>query len=521
MKKINCLLSVAVLSVLSVLSVGPVQGADMTGKLGMALHGGIYKLGLTDHSDIWTVGRAASVGMKYWLSSKFVIGLEGQAMQTYLADLNTASKQEKGAGFTFDNVPDGPRQRSYIIGAVAEYHFMPEKNWTPYIFGGPGIYIWQWADKNWKTLSSQDPALAGTGIPPTDKAGNWYNLKDQELYFMGGVGIEFFPAEWLSLELGGKARYLSHLLTNFKDDQDIVGKNPGQLDLPQAIGEVYAGLTFYFGGKVKDQDQDGVPDKKDKCPDTPVGCQVDATGCPIDSDGDGVCDGIDQCPNTPKGCKVDAKGCPTDSDGDGICDGIDQCPNTPKGCKVDAKGCPTDSDGDGICDVIDQCPNTPKGCEVDAKGCPTDSDGDGVCNGVDRCPDTPSGVKVDNVGCPISEFIPEPEKPVVLHGVHFEFNKSILTADSKTILNAVATSLIARPDVKVEIAGHTDWIGSDAYNLKLSNARADAVMQYLISKGVKADNLTAMGYGETQPIADNNTDEGRTKNRRVELRRIQ
>ena len=249
MKKINCLLSVAVLSVLSVLSVGPVQGADMTGKLGMALHGGTYKLGLTDHSDIWTVGGAASVGMKYGLSSKFVIGLEGQTMQTYLADLNTASKQEKGAGFTFDNVPDGPRQRSYIIGAVAEYHFMPEKNWTPYIFGGPGIYIWKWADKNWKTLSSQDPALAGTYIPPTDKAGNWYNLKDQELYFMGGVGIEFFPAEWLSLELGGKARYLTHLLTNFKDDQDIVGKNPGQLDLPKAIGEVYAGLTFYFGGK--------------------------------------------------------------------------------------------------------------------------------------------------------------------------------------------------------------------------------------------------------------------------------
>jgi OOP family OmpA-OmpF porin len=321
--------------------------------------------------------------------------------------------------------------------------------------------------------------------------------------------------------LGGKARYLTHLLTNFKDDQDIVGKNPGQLDLPQAIGEVYAGLTFYFGGKVKDQDQDGVPDKMDKCPNTPFSCQVDATGCPIDSDGDGICDGIDQCPNTPKGCEVDVKGCPKDLDGDGICDGIDQCPNTPKGCEVDAKGCPKDLDGDGICDGIDQCPNTSKGCEVDAKGCPIDSDGDGVCNGVDHCPDTPSGVKVDYVGCQIYEFIPEPEKPVVLHGVHFEFNKSILTADSKTILNAVATSLIARPDVKVEIAGHTDWIGSDAYNLKLSNERADAVMQYLISKGVKADNLTAMGYGETQPIADNNTDEGRAKNRRVELRRIE
>jgi OOP family OmpA-OmpF porin len=87
-------------------------------------------------------------------------------------------------------------------------------------------------------------------------------------------------------------------------------------------------------------------------------------------------------------------------------------------------------------------------------------------------------------------------------------------------LDQVATSLIERPDVKVEIGGHTDSQGSEAYNLKLSNARADAVMQYLISKGVKADNLTAKGYGETMPIADNATDEGRTKNRRVELKRV-
>ncbi|HEX9912596.1 MAG TPA: OmpA family protein, partial [candidate division Zixibacteria bacterium] len=160
-------------------------------------------------------------------------------------------------------------------------------------------------------------------------------------------------------------------------------------------------------------------------------------------------------------------------------------------------------------------------CKVDANGCPLDSDKDGVCDGLDKCADTPAGKKVDATGCPISEFIPEPEKPVVLHGVNFEFNKSLLTASSKIILDQVASSLIDRPDVKVEIGGHTDSKGSDAYNLKLSNTRADAVMQYLISKGVKADNLTAKGYGETVPIADNNTEEGRAENRRVELKRIQ
>ncbi|MCJ7459903.1 MAG: OmpA family protein [candidate division Zixibacteria bacterium] len=172
-------------------------------------------------------------------------------------------------------------------------------------------------------------------------------------------------------------------------------------------------------------------------------------------------------------------------------------------------------------DYKDKCADTPKVCKVDANGCPLDSDKDGVCDGQDKCADTPAGKKVDATGCPISEFIPEPEKPVILHGVNFEFNKSLLTSGSKTILDQVASSLIDRPDVKVEIAGHTDSKGSDAYNLKLSNARADAVMQYLISKGVKADNLTAKGYGETQPIADNKTDEGRAENRRVELRRMQ
>jgi OmpA-OmpF porin, OOP family len=140
---------------------------------------------------------------------------------------------------------------------------------------------------------------------------------------------------------------------------------------------------------------------------------------------------------------------------------------------------------------------------------------------MDKCPDTKADAKVDNFGCPISEYIPEPEKPVILTGVHFEFNKSILTPDSKTILDKVAASLKERPDVKVEIAGHCDWVGSDAYNLKLSDQRAAAVREYLISKDVMAGNLTSKGYGETQPIADNKTDEGRAKNRRVELRRIQ
>ena len=289
--------------------------------------------------------------------------------------------------------------------------------------------------------------------------------------------------------------------------------------------KLLAGWTWGIGAKPKDSDGDGVFDKKDKCPDTPHGAIVDKVGCPSDADGDGVFDGIDQCPNTPKGWPVSAQGCPLDSDGDGVPDGADKCPNTLKGCTVDANGCPADADGDGICDGLDQCPNTPKGCRVDARGCALDSDGDGVCDGIDQCPGTPKGSQVDAKGCPPPPppppaFIPEPKKELFLDRVYFETNSAKLKAESSDTLDKVAESLKANPDVHVQVAGHTDNTGSAAYNLKLSDKRAKSVMDYLISKGVPASQLSEKGYGLTEPVGDNKTAEGRAKNRRVGLRRM-
>jgi outer membrane protein OmpA-like peptidoglycan-associated protein len=286
------------------------------------------------------------------------------------------------------------------------------------------------------------------------------------------------------------------------------------------------GWTWGVGPRPKDTDEDGVYDKKDKCPDTPHGAIVDKNGCPMDSDGDGVWDGIDQCPDTPKGWPVDAKGCPLDSDGDGVVDGQDKCPNTTKGCTVNAEGCPADADGDGVCDGLDKCPNTPKGCRVDAKGCPIDSDGDGVCDGIDQCPGTAPGLPVDAKGCPPPPppppaYIPEAKQELVLEKVFFETNSAKLKAESSETLDNVAASLIANPDVKILIAGHTDNTGSAKYNLKLSDQRANTVMNYLVSKGVNPSTLTAKGFGLTEPIADNKTAEGRAQNRRVGLRRVE
>lgn len=232
---------------------------------------------------------------------------------------------------------------------------------------------------------------------------------------------------------------------------------------------------------------------------------------PKDSDGDGVTDDKDRCPTTPAGRKVDSNGCELDGDKDGVVDAMDKCPTTPAGRKVNAQGCELDSDGDGVVDGLDQCPNTPAGRKVDANGCEMDGDKDGVVDGLDQCPNTPLGDKVDNKGCTLPSTI-------ILKGVNFDNDSAALRADATAILNDAVATLKRYPDLKVEVAGHTDSRSDDAYNQRLSEQRAKAVMEYFIASGVAADRLNAKGYGESQPIADNNSEGGRFQNRRVELR---
>ena len=239
---------------------------------------------------------------------------------------------------------------------------------------------------------------------------------------------------------------------------------------------------------------------------------------PVDSDGDGVVDGKDKCPTTPAGRKVDANGCELDGDGDGVVDALDKCPTTPAGRKVNAVGCELDSDNDGVVDALDKCPTTPAGRKVNAEGCELDSDGDGIVDAMDKCP-TVFAKTAD--GCPAPVVVaPEPAplpKKLVLEGVNFDNDKATLRPESSAILDKAAAALKEWGDVKVEVAGYTDDRSSDEHNLKLSQHRAETVRSYLIGKGIEANRLIAKGYGESQPIADNNTDEGRFKNRRVEL----
>ena len=235
-----------------------------------------------------------------------------------------------------------------------------------------------------------------------------------------------------------------------------------------------------------------------------------------DSDADGISDANDRCPDTAYGRAVDVVGCDLaiDYDADGVPENIDQCPDTRQGVAVDATGCEriVDTDNDGVADLQDKCPNTVAGTVVDSGGCPLlrDEDGDKVSDDRDQCLGSAPGIPVNESGCSIFD--------TAKLGINFETNSAKLTATSRKILDEVTATLLVLSNVQVEIQAHTDDKGAKAYNKELSRQRANSVMAYLKAQGVGNSRMTAVGFGEAQPIADNATAEGRAQNRRVEFR---
>lgn len=296
-----------------------------------------------------------------------------------------------------------------------------------------------------------------------------------------------------------------------------------------------AGLPQFNG--CPDKDGDGIPDKDDKCPE--LAGPLEHKGCP-DKDGDGIIDPEDLCPDVP-GLEA-FRGCP-DTDGDGIVDDEDACPDVPgpliyNGCPdtdndglfdfiddcptefgpKENKGCPwPDTDGDGILDKDDACPDIagPKA----NNGCPyTDTDGDGVLDKDDKCPNTPG--PASNEGCPVIEQEVVEILKTAFDNLEFETGKDIIKEVSKPSLKELAEVLVKKTEWKLQISGHTDNVGAEQSNLVLSKKRAEAVKNFMISEGISADRLHVLYFGQTMPIADNNTPEGRQKNRRVEMKII-
>jgi OmpA-OmpF porin, OOP family len=263
--------------------------------------------------------------------------------------------------------------------------------------------------------------------------------------------------------------------------------------------------------KVKDADKDGVADKLDMCPNTPEGVAVDANGCPLDSDKDGIPDYLDKCPGTPAGVKVDTNGCPLDTDKDGIMDYLDDCPEV-FGLAA-FKGCP-DSDGDGVPDMTDRCPNTPAGYKVDAYGCPLDTDNDGIPDNEDACPTVP-GTREFN-GCPLTASYITTEYNLLMSPIYFDFNKFELKKEAIDALEKLSKAMAKYTGFGVQLDGYCDFMGTEEYNLKLSEKRARAAQNYLNSQGVSENRIRLLYYGEANPAKDNSTEAGRALNRRVE-----
>jgi len=266
------------------------------------------------------------------------------------------------------------------------------------------------------------------------------------------------------------------------------------------------GLTFKFGGT--DTDGDGVYDHEDACPDE-AGLEI-FNGCP-DSDNDGIQDSKDDCPYTAG--LAEFNGCP-DSDGDGVMDKDDNCPEV-AGLKALA-GCP-DADGDGVADGVDKCPN--EAGPIANNGCPwADTDGDGVLDKDDKCPNE-AGTAANN-GCP--EVKPTEEVVKALNtyarSILFDTGKASFKKQTDPILQAMVVIFKEYPKADFSIEGHTDSQGPKASNQALSERRANAVRDYLIANGISAARLTAAGFGESNPIANNKTASGRKENRRVEVK---
>ncbi len=374
----------------------------------------------------------------------------------------------EGAGMT-SKVDDGSSGglfagRAHLIGQL------PLGSITPFLLFGGGA------------LGGASSAM-GTDIDPA-------------IHF--GAGVKAAIDEYLSLRVDLR----DTVTQKFGAAQGVQTHHP----------ELLFGLSFTLERKKPDPDGDGFANHRDNCPNVAGGVQ----GCPADQDLDGVPDDVDQCKEA---AGPAPSGCP-DRDGDGRIDKEDSCPdiaaNTSTGCPEPVCG---DRDGDQVTDDVDKCP-TEQGPAPD--GCPVrDRDGDGIADDVDQCPDEPetkNGYQ-DKDGC--SDEVPEAVKRFsgVIPGIEFAYNSATIQPHSNALLDEAANVLKEYGDLTLEIAGHSDSQGPRELNLDLSRRRAESVKSYLTTRGVDAARLTTRGVGPDEPIADNETEAGRQKNRRIEFRR--
>ena len=348
-----------------------------------------------------------------------------------------------------------------------------------------------------KGVLGTDPARRGNSLGSELQLGAAIAYADKARRFQVGpeallstvvVGGTAFGRDYTSLELlvGGHYHVLGQVMVGAAVGLGLL-REPGTPDVRFLLRVAYAPDKDALD---KDTDHDGIFDRKDKCPNDPEDKDgfEDQDGCPdLDNDRDGILDVDDKCPNDPE-------------DKDGF---------------EDQDGCPDpDNDQDGVLDVDDKCPNDPGPREN--LGCPDqDRDGDTVIDRLDNCPDEPGDPK--NQGCKAKQLAQIRNGRIdILDSVYFETDKDVILPRSFPLLTNVAQVIAGHAEIeKLLVEGHTDNRGKLAHNMDLSARRAQSVMQFLVAHGVEEARLTSKGFGPTQPIADNKTNAGRARNRRV------
>lgn len=304
------------------------------------------------------------------------------------------------------------------------------------------------------------------------------------------VGAKILLGRWVAFNVGGGTAVL------------------GGVGAPDY--RLYGGfqLAPSFDPDARDTDEDNLPDGQDKCKNDAEDMDgfQDGDGCPeLDNDADGREDGVDKCPDDPEDDDgyMDNDGCPdTDNDKDGVTDANDRCADQAETVNgfADEDGCPDDkpvddTDGDGFKDDVDRCPYDPEDMNQfeDEDGCPDDR----LKNA--RVVVTKGAIKINDV-------------------IYFDTGKATIQQRSYSLLDEIAGVIAQHPDIKkIRVEGHTDDVGNDMNNFKLSQARAESVMAYLVSKGIDKGRLDAAGFGEMRPLTSNATEEGKAQNRRVEF----
>lgn len=448
-----------------------------SGTLAVSLNGGLT-IGITDYKEIET-GATLTGALEYFFNTR---SYHIFSLKLFAGGQNVYGKDYRG--FLYSNelgqyaIPELIYSDMYIAGGGGTYSYSLNNVVFPYI--GAGLSYHKFS-----------PKLA-SGVVTQNNVNGLYSKNAMSWDFE--AGLRFPISEKIGLQFSGSIHFLN---TDYIDDIAVGSHN-------DMYTSFKLGISYSFLGE-KDSDGDGIYDSEDNCPDEP-------------EDYDGFQD-YDGCPDP-------------DNDQDGILDINDKCPNEAEDFDgfEDEDGCPDlDNDGDGIPDALDKCPDEAEDFDgfQDEDGCPDlDNDGDGIPDSLDKCPDEAeifNGFE-DEDGCPDiaplgeSSFSP---KEILLDGeTTFGTNTSEILPSAFAELDRIVNLLKTFPNAKWRIEGHMDNQNSSDFSRVISLKRAEAILNYFILKGLPSFKFEVIGMGDKFPIANNNTEFGRSKNRRIEIVRI-